>query len=286
LGDILVRKGLTIGIIVLFTCVAVTPTIGISNFIDDTTPPITNISFDPPEPDGLNGWYISNVTVTLNATDDISGVKEIHYRIAEGEWKVHTGDFVVFILDQDCLIGSIEFYSIDNAGNQEELKSVLIKIDQLQPNRVTWELHGNPNDGWWLSIKINATASCIPIQRIDIYLNGELEETIVGPGPFYGWDIQLSFNTIFRVKGIIRNVKITDEYVNLSTIAVRVSHLSGIIFYFKIAVYDYTGVVWYELPILPPFDPKPGIYLFKNLTFLNKYKGYIGKFLIFATFEY
>jgi hypothetical protein len=30
-------------------------------------------------------------------------------------------------LDQDCLIGWIEFYSVDNGGNQEEIKSVYIK---------------------------------------------------------------------------------------------------------------------------------------------------------------
>ena len=284
MGEKLVRKGLVIGIIVLFMCVTVTPTIGISNFINDTTPPVTNISFDPPEPDGLNGWYISNVTVTLNATDDISGVKEIHYRIAEGEWKSHTGDFLVFILDQDCLMGEIEFYSVDNAGNQEEIKSVYIKIDQLQPERLTWELRYNPKGGWYLSITINATDYCNPIQRIEFYFNEVLQETIVGPGPYYVWEIQLFFNAIFRVIGIIRNVKITDEYVNFSTIAVKVSHLSGLIIHLKIGVYDFAGnVVWYEIQ-LPPINP--GIYLFKNLTFPNNYKGYIGKFLIFATFKY
>lgn len=41
---------------------------------DDTTPPVTTLSFDPPTPDGLNGWYVSNVTITLNATDNQSGV--------------------------------------------------------------------------------------------------------------------------------------------------------------------------------------------------------------------
>ncbi len=284
MGDRLVRKGLALGIIILFMCVAITQTIGISNFIDDTTPPVTNISFDPPEPDGLNGWYISNVTVTLNATDDISGVKEIHYRIAEGEWKKYTGDFLVFILDQDCLIGWIEFYSVDNAGNQEEIKSVYIKIDYLQPERLTWELRYNPNGGWYLSIKINASDNCIPIQRIEIYLNGVLQETLIGPGPCYEWDIQWFFNAIFRVIGIIRNVKITDEYVNFSTIAVQVSRLSGLIIYLKIGVFDFAGNgVWYEIQ-LPPINP--GIYLFKNLTFPNNYKGYIGKFLIFASFKY
>ena len=41
-------------VITLFI-VVVYPTIAISNYLDDTTPPVTTISFNPPEPDGENG---------------------------------------------------------------------------------------------------------------------------------------------------------------------------------------------------------------------------------------
>jgi hypothetical protein len=62
------RKCLAIGIILLFVGVAINPITGISSNRDDTTPPVTTISFNPPEPDGENGWYVSNVTVILNAS--------------------------------------------------------------------------------------------------------------------------------------------------------------------------------------------------------------------------
>ena len=70
----LLSKILVMGIIVLFIGMSITPSTGNIMFFDDTTPPVTTISFDPPEPDGLNDWYLTNVTITLEATDDMSGV--------------------------------------------------------------------------------------------------------------------------------------------------------------------------------------------------------------------
>ena len=40
----------------------------------DCIPPTTSCFLDPLVPNGLNGWYVSNITVTLNATDNESGV--------------------------------------------------------------------------------------------------------------------------------------------------------------------------------------------------------------------
>ena len=41
---------------------------------NDPTPPVTTISLNPGDPDGDNGWYVSDVTITLNATDNETGV--------------------------------------------------------------------------------------------------------------------------------------------------------------------------------------------------------------------
>ena len=51
-----------------------------------TTPPITTLTKHPSSPDGDNGWYVSPVTFTLDATDLESGVKEINYRIDGDLW--------------------------------------------------------------------------------------------------------------------------------------------------------------------------------------------------------
>ena len=87
----LLGKTLVIGIIILFVIMSINPTIGKSiiriSKKDDTTPPVTTYTLDPPKPDGLNGWYVSDATVALNATDNMSGVKEIRYTI--NGWSEH-----------------------------------------------------------------------------------------------------------------------------------------------------------------------------------------------------
>ncbi len=45
------KKLLAVGVIVLFLGLAIAPSTGIIVFNDDTTPPVTTISFDPPEPE-------------------------------------------------------------------------------------------------------------------------------------------------------------------------------------------------------------------------------------------
>jgi len=93
----------------------------------DTTPPTTSASLAGTS--GQNGWYTSSVTVTLTATDS-GGVASRHYRIDSGSWTTYS---VPFTLSTE---GShtIEYYSIDNAGNTEGVKSVSLKIDTIKPS--------------------------------------------------------------------------------------------------------------------------------------------------------
>src|SRR5207247_9572867 len=50
----------------------------------DVTPPATASSLAGTA--GANGWYTSNVTVSLTATDATSGVAAVNYRIDSGSW--------------------------------------------------------------------------------------------------------------------------------------------------------------------------------------------------------
>jgi hypothetical protein len=52
----------------------------------DLTPPTTTYSINPTTPDGKNGWYVTPVGITLNATDLDSGVSSISYRLNGGSW--------------------------------------------------------------------------------------------------------------------------------------------------------------------------------------------------------
>jgi hypothetical protein len=61
------------------------------NFVvnpNDSVKPETTITLDSSTP--KNGaWYKTNVTATLSATDDHTGISETQYRINGGQWTTY-----------------------------------------------------------------------------------------------------------------------------------------------------------------------------------------------------
>ena len=170
---------------------------------NDTTPPMTTVTLDPSEPI-WNGWYGSTVTVTLNATDNQSGVNATYYRLNEGEWETYTHS--IWIVEE---ITIVEFYSIDNAGNEEVPKQVDIKIDESPP-MITCSLNPsvpNGKNGWYISnitVTVNATD----------YLSGVKWTTYDGhnyTGPF-------SFNITEDFHGAV--IKSMDNVGNIEAIGI------------------------------------------------------------------
>ncbi|EKN64723.1 fibronectin type III domain-containing protein [Neobacillus bataviensis LMG 21833] len=76
-------------------------------------------------------WSKEDVSVTLTATDDISGVKSTYYSIDHGEF-VEGTDLTI----SKEGIHTVSFYSVDNAGNVEKVKTVDVKIDKQAPETV------------------------------------------------------------------------------------------------------------------------------------------------------
>lgn len=93
----------------------------------DTTPPTTNISIDGEE--GENGWYTSNVSVTLLPTDATAGVDTTYYSINNGTWNTYSTTFVI----QQEGTNHLEYYAVDEAGNVEAVQDTYIKIDKTSP---------------------------------------------------------------------------------------------------------------------------------------------------------
>ena len=257
---------------------------------DDTTPPVTTHTLDPPEPDGLNGWYVSDVNVTLNATDDMSGVKEIKYRINNGSVQTITGDSGTFMIIDDGKNILIKYWAIDNAGNIETTKSFLIDMDQSKPEiDLVFEPVYDPLIGWIFIFTATATDLTSGIDRVEFYLNEQLQETVTGPGPNYEWNWEWNFSYEGRVLGFIRNLEITEDYVKFFAIIVKIKRLTDILFPdISACAYDTAGNCACD-EIQHPCPPKtvsPGIHIFKSLTLPNNYTGYIGKNLIYAKFNF
>ncbi len=93
----------------------------------DNTPPVTTISLLGTP--GNDSWYTSDVEVTLNATDEESGVAETIYSFDSITWSDYTGPFT--ITDEGTT--TIYYGSMDNVGNIEEPKVETIQIDKTAP---------------------------------------------------------------------------------------------------------------------------------------------------------
>src|SRR3954471_13757856 len=106
----------------------------------DATAPRTTDALDPAQPDGDGGWYKGPVKVTLSATDNDggSGVDRTEYRFAgAAQWTAYAAPFTVSSAGRYTL----EYRSVDKAGNTESIKSVSFRIDSAKPT-TTAKLNG------------------------------------------------------------------------------------------------------------------------------------------------
>ncbi len=98
----------------------------------DTAPPTTSRTVAPAAPDGAGGWYRSPVMVTLQAGDDgecVSGVARTEYRVDNGAFATYTAPFSV----PGDGTHTVEYRSVDSAGNTEAAKSLTVKLDATAP---------------------------------------------------------------------------------------------------------------------------------------------------------
>ncbi|MEU6788721.1 ThuA domain-containing protein [Nonomuraea angiospora] len=93
----------------------------------DTTAPQTTASFAPPNE---SGWSKDSVPVELAAQDAHSGVKLIEYSLDGGGWKAYAGTPVVVDGDGEH---ELRYRTTDTAGNREEEKAAVLKIDGTKP---------------------------------------------------------------------------------------------------------------------------------------------------------
>ncbi len=97
--------------------------------VADTTAPVTTAIINGTM--GDNGWYVSDVTVTLNATDGCTGVKEIHYTI-NGLETVVPGETATFTLAEDGIY-AITYWAVDNAGIAETADTTPVQRETTKP---------------------------------------------------------------------------------------------------------------------------------------------------------
>jgi hypothetical protein len=96
----------------------------------DRTPPVTTATPNP-APNSA-GWNNANVTVTLTATDSLSGVDHTEYSLDDAGWTAYTGPIAVTTDG----VHEVQYRSIDKAGNVEAAPQLAVKIDKTPPEAV------------------------------------------------------------------------------------------------------------------------------------------------------
>jgi pimeloyl-ACP methyl ester carboxylesterase len=102
----------------------------------DKTPPVTGMTHVPTDPNGKRGWYVSDLTFTLDPQDPAltsgepgSGIQYTKWRLNNKAWNDCTGPFTI----GDEGWNTLQWYSVDNADNVEATHEFRFKLDKTPP---------------------------------------------------------------------------------------------------------------------------------------------------------
>ncbi|MFC5466277.1 exo-alpha-sialidase [Lederbergia graminis] len=123
--------------------------------LDDRSP-VTNAEVTAGNRHDGSEWYHTDVIVKLSATDNHSGVDRTEYRLNGGVWIEYAG--AISISEEG--VNQLEYRSRDVAGNTEEIKTKVIKIDKATP---TLSVTPDKTEIWppnnkWVPIEIEIDA--------------------------------------------------------------------------------------------------------------------------------
>jgi len=147
---------------------------GVINHDPDPLPPENTFALvdDVRITEGKN-YLTANKKVDFQSDDVGSGTGKTYYRINEGDWKTADSGSIV-LANEGVSSGEakIDYYSVDVAGNEEEVKSLLVQVDQKENyfnivlNQISPRPSGDndsgdadlPLDGEWVELWNNGEA--------------------------------------------------------------------------------------------------------------------------------
>jgi Chitobiase/beta-hexosaminidase C-terminal domain len=121
----------------------------------DTATPTTTITCNGAA--CANGWYNAAVTIALPATDTGSGVSKTYYTTngptPTTSSTVYTAPFKVGGTT------TVKFFSVDNTGNAESVKSQTVQIDSPAPTTTVSCNSATCSTGWYTAVPVSVTLS-------------------------------------------------------------------------------------------------------------------------------
>ncbi|GAB4238581.1 MAG: hypothetical protein Tsb0034_14250 [Ekhidna sp.] len=96
----------------------------------DSKPPVTTLDLGGDKTNTADDvTTIKSGSITLTATDETSGVRDIYYSLDGASYQAYTGSIA---LNEEKSY-SLKYYAVDFVGNAEEIKSINLKLDKTPP---------------------------------------------------------------------------------------------------------------------------------------------------------
>lgn len=112
----------------------------------DVTPPEITLNLDPGQPSGDNGWYITPVTVAVDAADgDGAGVAKVEVSSDGVTWQPYAAPLQ---FTEDTAGTTVYARASDAAGHVAEPAMTTFKIDQTAPDS---HINGGAGPGTWIA---------------------------------------------------------------------------------------------------------------------------------------
>jgi len=167
----------------------------------DAIAPVTSSTYD-------GSWRSANTTVGLSATDNLSGVKAIRYRVNEGATTTYTIPVTVSAEGTT----SIEYWAVDNRGNTEVAKTVKVRVDKTKPSSAS-----DANATWYNSDALISIAASDAVSGVDktYYSTDGTTPTVLYSGP-----VTISAEGTTTLKYLSVDVAGNAESVKSSTVRV------------------------------------------------------------------
>jgi hypothetical protein len=158
----------------------------------DVIPPTAEVKIGDPKYEKDSKLYISHLTVfSISASDDLSGVSKIMYRVDEDSWSSYSSEFTLSPYPEGLHV--ITYFSIDKAGNREVKKNITVVLDKFPP-RVEKAF---PKDRLFsnspsISFLVKANDSGSGIKEVELIVNNISTGLMNKSGVHYTGNVKLS----------------------------------------------------------------------------------------------
>jgi len=138
----------------------------------DTVPPTTTATYTGASV--AHGWYVSDVAVSLTATDDVSGVKQSYICVDRSNTCTPVAGNSANVIIEGT--NYVRYYSIDNVGNTEAMHSDIILVDKTNPSVAIDSLPQYDGDGAFV-VSWSGYDAVSDALTYEVYRNGVLYTT-------------------------------------------------------------------------------------------------------------